>query len=183
MFASAKIESARRWLKVNYLAGLANRPLVSNWKLNLLVMAYICCALLIGFYSKLFTPSFLSGPSAFYIPITMFVFPAFLEESFFRGILIRIDSYKKSKTKILKSVFISTALFVAWHPLNALTINPGAVGFFLNPYFLLITAILGVACSFLYIFSRSLWMPILLHWATVLVWVMLLGGRNKLLEM
>jgi predicted Abi (CAAX) family protease len=31
--------------------------------------------------------------------------------------------------------------------------------------------------------SRCLWMPIIIHWLTVVVWVIFLGGRNKLLEL
>ena len=48
---------------------------------------------------------------------------------------------------------------------------------------LLIVALLGITCSVSYVLSRSLWTPIIIHWLTVVVWVIFLGGRNKLLEL
>jgi predicted Abi (CAAX) family protease len=77
----------------------------------------------------------------------------------------------------------STLLFVAWHPLNALTINPSAPALFLDPAFLLISAALGITCGYSYVVSKSLWVPVLIHWATVVVWVFFLGGRNLVLEL
>ena len=38
-----------------------------------------------------------------------------------------------------------------------------------------------MVCSIGYILSRSLWVPVLIHWVTVVVWVSFLGGRNLLL--
>jgi predicted Abi (CAAX) family protease len=105
------------------------------------------------------------------LPIILFIFPSFLEESFFRGILIPINTEEKGKKKIIFYISLSTLSFVLWHPLNALTINPAAKIFFLDPYFLLITCLLGITCSFSYIYSRSLWLPVLIHWTTVVVWV------------
>ncbi|NIO11476.1 MAG: CPBP family intramembrane metalloprotease, partial [Deltaproteobacteria bacterium] len=83
---------------------------------------------------------------------------------------------------VLLMTLISSLLFVAWHPLNALTINKGAQEIFLNPYFLFDTLCLGMACSLSYIYSRSLWVPIIIHWLTVVLWVMFFGGRNLILE-
>ena len=170
------------WVRNNYVQGLIRRPKFSI-PLLVIVVVYIIGGLTIGFLSNLFTPVVLTGPSLFYLPITLFVFPAFLEESFFRGFLIPLDTREKSRKQIILTILFSTVLFVIWHPANALTINPTAASFFLNPYFLGITFLLGLTCSILYIYTRSLWAPVALHWITVLVWVLLLGGRNKILEM
>jgi predicted Abi (CAAX) family protease len=88
-----------------------------------------------------------------------------------------------SKSRIIAYIAISTAVFVLWHPANALTINTAAVPVFLNTAFLLIVALLGITCSVSYVLSRSLWTPIIIHWLTVVVWVIFLGGRNLLLEL
>ena len=76
-----------------------------------------------------------------------------------------------------------TLLFVAWHPLNAATINPSAPTIFFDPAFLAITAVLGITCGYGYVVSKSLWVPVLIHWATVVAWVFFLGGRNLVLEL
>jgi len=83
---------------------------------------------------------------------------------------------------VLLFTLLSATLFTLWHPLNALTINPGAEALFCNPGFLLIVFCLGGVCSLSYIASRSLWVPIIIHWLTVVVWVLFLGGRNLLLQ-
>ncbi len=53
---------------------------------------------------------------------------------------------------------------------------------FLNPWFLVITGALGVTCGYGYALSRSIWVPVIIHWVTVSVWVLFLGGRNLVLE-
>jgi len=72
---------------------------------------------------------------------------------------------------------------VVWHPLNALTFNTAANPLFLDPAFLIIVTLLGLTCGYSYALSRSLWVPIIIHWATVTVWVLFLGGRNLVLEL
>lgn len=117
------------------------------------------------------------------LPFSLFVFPSLLEEAFFRGILIPNDAARRSKPRIIAYIVLSTAAFVLWHPANALTINRTAAGIFLDPAFLLIVTALGITCSVSYVLSHSLWTPIIIHWLTVVVWVIFLGGRNKLLEL
>lgn len=116
------------------------------------------------------------------LPFSLFIFPAFLEEAFFRGILIPNKIKEKGGKAVLAATLFSAAAFTLWHPLNALTVNPGAQELFLNPHFLFIVFCLGVSCSLSYIFTQSLWMPILIHWLTVLIWVLFLGGRNLVLS-
>jgi predicted Abi (CAAX) family protease len=101
------------------------------------------------------------------LPFSLFVFPSLLEEAFFRGVLIPNDAASKGKEKIVTYVVISTA----------------AAGIFLDPAFLLIVTLLSITCSVSYVFSRSLWAPIIIHWLTVFVWVVFLGGRNRLLDL
>jgi len=135
----------------------------------------------VGSAARLFNYQLLDSNLIYILPITLFVFPSLLGESFFRGILIPQDTRQKGLRRILLVSLTSSILFVLWHPLNALTINKSAQDIFFNYYFLLIVFFLGMACSLSYILSRSLWVPIIIHWITIVVWVYLLGGRNLIL--
>lgn len=117
-----------------------------------------------------------------FLPLTLFVFSSLLEETFFRGILIPRGTAKLGRGKFLQAMFGSTLIFVLWHPFNALLFNEMALNIFLDPVSLVIVAALGLSCAYGYIMSGSLWVPIIMHWATVVIWVLFLGGRNLILE-
>jgi len=171
------------YLRDNLLRGLKVSPFKAPLKSLIPVPIYVCASLAIGFYTELFSVDIVDYPMSLVLPFTLFVFPSLLEEALFRGILIPNDAANHSRTSVVLCISLSTFAFVMWHPLNALTINKAAMIFFLNPVFLLITALLGITCSISYVISRSLWMPIIIHWFTVIAWVMFLGGRNKILEL
>lgn len=171
------------YLSSNITLGLKTSPFTAPLKAWLTFPVYVLLALGIGHYSGLFEPVFLKSKMVFILPVTLFVFPSFLEEAFFRGILIPNDAKNHSKKRIWFYLVMSTVLFILWHPVNALTFNTFAIPLFLNPYFLLLCALLGITCGISYIVSRSLWIPIIIHWLTVVVWVVFLGGRNMILEM
>lgn len=173
-----KINVIKDYLKDNTLKGLQTKPKFFSIKIILPLLIFTFISLYYGFISSLFEISFLQTNSLFLIPFILFVFPSLLEEIFFRGILIPNDLKEQSNLKIYLYIVGSTLLFVIWHPLNALTINPSAVDFFLDGRFLLITTFLGLVCGYTYVHSRSLWVPIVIHWLTVLAWVVFLGGRN-----
>ncbi len=170
------------YLKSNLVAGLKSRPLNEIRLTIVFVVPYAVLALFIGFYSGLFKPGIADSKLFYFLPFTLFIFPSFLEEVFFRGIIIPHNTLEKGLKSVIISTMISTVLFVLWHPLNSLTINPKAQPIFLNPYFLAITFFLGISCSLSYICTKSLWVPVIIHWLNVLVWVLFLGGRNSILE-
>jgi len=171
-----------QYLKSNLIAGLRTSPLHGLKHNILLFIGFAFVALSIGFSTGLFKFEVLDSELMIFLPFALFIFPSLFEEAIFRGLLIPNNTRQAGTKKILLYSFISTVLFVVWHPLNALTINPGAKDFFLDPWFLLIAFVLGGVCSLGYIFSRSLWVPIIMHWLTVIIWVLLLGGRNLILE-
>ena len=171
------------YLKNNLVQGLKVSPFTAPLKSLIAVPIYGCISLIIGFYTDLFVVKVTDFPMSFILVVTLFIFPSLLEEAFFRGILIPNNARNQSKKRILAYIALSTLVFVLWHPLNALTMNKSAAPFFFNPVFLFITALLGITCSIAYIISRSLWLPIFIHWFTVIIWVVFLGGRNKLLEL
>lgn len=170
------------YLKNHFLAGLKTSPR-HQWKLSLSCFAvFALVALGLGQGSGLLQWRVADPKLFLFLPVTLFVFPSFLEEAFFRGVLLPQNTLRQGYKVIALRSLLSALLFTAWHPLNALTINPTAQKVFLDMTFLSITFLLGVVCSLGYIFSRSLWVPILMHWATVLAWVLFLGGRNLILE-
>jgi predicted Abi (CAAX) family protease len=170
------------YLKNNLLAGLKTPPF-GALKISLgLTLGYVIVAILVGFHSRLFELGITRSNLIYVLPFSLFVFPSFLEEAFFRGILIPNNAKDKGKQSIIFITLVSAVLFVLWHPLNALTVNPGAREIFLNPNFLFIVFCLGLVCSLSYIYSRSLWVPVIIHWFTVFFWVFFLGGRNLILE-
>jgi predicted Abi (CAAX) family protease len=75
---------------------------------------------------------------------------------------------------------LSLVLFVVYHPLNALTFYPVGRSTFMNPVFLLLAAVLGVACSIAYLLFGSIWPAVAIHWLAVTAWLLLLGGYRRL---
>ena len=165
------------------MQGFKVSPFRVPLKSLILVPVYVCASLAIGFYAELFSVGIIDHTMTFVLPFSLFVVPSLLEEVFFRGILIPNNAATQSKSRIAAYISVSTAAFVLWHPANALTINTTAAPVFLNPAFLLIVALLGLTCSVSYVLSRSIWTPIIIHWLTVVIWVIFLGGRNLLLEL
>ena len=116
------------------------------------------------------------------LPLSLLVMPSFLEELFFRALML---PHKTRRLAAQKKVFLSLLsifVFIAWHPINAITINLAAYPVFTNPVFLILATIMAVACTVTYLKSGSVWIPVVIHWITVLVWVFFLGGRNVVLD-
>ncbi len=170
------------FFKDNLILGLKTPPLHQIILSTSLFIVFAIIAITIGFSTGLLEFVSLESELIYVLPIVLFIFPSLFEETIFRGLLIPNDTVLKGSNVILKRSLISSSIFVIWHPLNALTINPGAKHFFLDPWFLLIVFVLGMVCSLGYIFSRSLWVPTIMHWLTVLMWVLFLGGRNLILQ-
>ncbi|MFP4262217.1 MAG: type II CAAX prenyl endopeptidase Rce1 family protein [Halomonas sp.] len=144
---------------------------------------YATASLAIGFCSGLFRLELISSEWVLVLPFTLLLFPSLLEEVVFRGLLIPRETIERGRWQVVKAMAGSTLLFVLWHPLNAVTFNRSAMPIFLDPAFLVVVALLGITCSYGYVVSKSIWVPVLIHWATVVVWVFLLGGRNLILEL
>ncbi len=171
-----------RYLKNNYVVGIKTSPLRALRFTTAVTSVYGLIATFIGINSNLFKFSTIESGITFFLPLALFIFPSFLEESFFRGVLIPNNTKEKGLKSVILISLLSSILFVVWHPLNALTINTSAQVMFLNPSFLIVVFCLGLACSLSYIYSKSLWAPVMIHWLTVVIWVFFLGGRNLILE-
>ncbi|XOZ34438.1 type II CAAX prenyl endopeptidase Rce1 family protein [Halomonadaceae bacterium KBTZ08] len=171
------------YLRTNLGQGLRISPLRVPLRTWALVPVFMILAIPVGFGAGLLNVDILYSKIAPILPLTLLVFPSLLEEAFFRGILIPRNIRQAGAPRATGAVAISTIVFVAWHPINALAFNHSAIPLFLDPWFLLIVAALGATCGYSYVISRSIWPPVLIHWATVTVWVLFLGGRNLVLEL
>ncbi len=147
-----------------------------------ILLIYTALALTIGLAGGLYSFQLIDLKRGWFLPLSLFIFPALAEEIVFRGILIPRSTSNAAISTRAWRVTASSAVFVLWHPINALTINPSAQRFFLDPIFLIVVFLLGLAAGLAYVVTRSLWVPIIMHWLTVVVWVMGLGGRNLLLD-
>ncbi len=122
-----------------------------------------------------FSPSEMAGTG-----LLILVQPALAEEILFRGLLLprRADSMSRGRLFVVAGAAL--VVYVAAHPVNALIFKPGVLTLFESPAYLVIAALLGVACTATYWISRSIWPPVAIHWLTVVAWIWLFGGRALL---
>ncbi len=169
-----------RYLRDNLWKGLKTPPFRAPARVWILFAAFAAFAAVVGFGTGLLEYDPLPLPTALLLSFTLVVFPSLVEEAVFRGLLIPRDAADRGRAAA--GIVFSTVIFVAWHPFNALVFTPSAA-VFLNPWFLVIVTALGVTCGYAYVVSRSIWVPVIIHWATVFAWVIFLGGRNLVLEL
>tara|TARA_R110002072_G_scaffold161616_3_gene313235 strand:- start:456 stop:1040 length:585 start_codon:yes stop_codon:yes gene_type:complete len=67
------------------------------------------------------------------------------------------------------------ALFVLWHPVQVWLDLPMAQPVFLEPAFLFLAGLLGLACTISWQRSGSIWPPVVMHWLVVVGWKALAG--------
>lgn len=94
--------------------------------------------------------------------------PAFAEEMVFRVGFASRSGWLRCG--------IALVLFVVWHPVQVWLGLPMAQDMFLKPGFLAIVAALGLVCTMAYRTSGSIWPPVAIHWAMVVVWKAVAGG-------
>lgn len=155
------------------------------------VAAYAAAALVLGAASEFLRPAPLPwGPRWLWLPWSMLLVPSLFEELFFRGLFLpnRIASPEAARgwrrPGPLALAVLGLAAYVLWHPLYAAVLrrlDPASPIPVFDPAFLTLTALLGLCCSACYLRTGSIWAPTAVHWASVLVWVFLLGGRNPAL--
>lgn len=154
---------------------LTTLPAAQGWALcGLIGLATGVLMAVIGFTTGLYTLT----PAVPGLPLrllTVLFVPALGEEIPFRGLLVPGPEVRRP----WPAIAISTALYVAWHPLEVLTFLPHAT-MFLRPDFLACTAILGLGCAIMRWRTGSLWPAVLLHGGFVVVWQTCLGGVSAL---
>ncbi|KRA61474.1 peptidase [Caulobacter sp. Root655] len=150
---------------------LTTLPTTRGWALcGLIALATAALMVAIGFTTGLYalTPTVPGLPLRL---LTVLFVPALGEEIPFRGLLVPGPEARRP----WGAIALSTVLYVAWHPLEALTFMPRAT-MFLRPDFLACTAILGLGCALMRWRTGSLWPAVILHGGFVVVWQTWLGG-------
>lgn len=158
-------------------------PTAKTWLHCLFVYAvFAALAITIGFSSGLLRLHLaeLSPATCALLAITTFVSPALLEELFFRVLPLPRNASKVTKSRLVLISILSLFVFVAAHPVTAWLFRPTAWVLFTSPVFLAMATLLGLACTVVYLISKSLWPPVLLHWVAVLTWITVLGGQALL---
>jgi predicted Abi (CAAX) family protease len=112
------------------------------------------------------------------LPLYIALRPAFVEELVFRVLLLPRDAASVPRRKLMAVTAAALLAFVASHPINGWLFRPAALGLFTSPIFLTCATLLGVACTAAYFVSQSIWPPMAIHWLTVVVWIVLLGGQG-----
>lgn len=109
-----------------------------------------------------------SGPGGWFaLSAGLLVFPALGEELVFRAALIPREVESMPALHRLFWLLFALGLYVLWHPLQALLWAPDRA-LFLDGGFLGLVAFFGVAATFIYTFTQSIWPAVLFHWAVVL---------------
>ena len=162
--------------------GFSNLPTVPDW-LNgiVLILVYAVIALPIGFWLNFLQLDIqYSRKIVIKIMTTSLIAPAILEELVFRVILLPQPSKYVSFKAVLVCSIVSILLFIIYHPLNGITFFSAGRETFFNPVFLFLAALLGLICTIAYLQSGSIWISVVIHWLTVVTWLLCLGGIQKL---
>ena len=111
-----------------------------------------------------------------FIPISfLFIVPlfisSFIEEIIFRGLFLPHKSRAISRVKIRYYSIFSIFMFMVWHPAIAFLYFRSTEHLFFDPIFLSIVTLMAIANTITYLRSGSLWIPILIHWVTICIWI------------
>ncbi|MGA9381318.1 MAG: CPBP family glutamic-type intramembrane protease [Phormidium sp.] len=164
-------------------AAFSTLPTINAWLIAaalLLVLTLFC--LPVGLWSNFLRIENLKASKKIILGIITgsLLFPAISEELFFRVLFLPHPQENGTAATVWFWGIISLVLFVIYHPLNAVTFFPTGRKTFFNPVFLLLAAVLGIVCNIVYEQSGSLWLPVIIHWLVVVVWLVFLGGYKQL---
>lgn len=132
---------------------------------TLVLMLYGIIAGPFGIWSGLFTlnPTI---DGLWRVALIALVVPSVLEELVFRGPLLALET---ARARFWGAATL-LALFVVWHPVNAMLFLPAAQPLFFDPRFLFLAFGLGLGATLLTFRSGRLWPAILFHWICVVAW-------------
>lgn len=156
-------------------------PSAREWWYCLIVyIAFLLCVLPLGIFSGLLSLKIAVMPPTQLLSLIgrLLLRPALFEELVFRGLLLPRDPASVDRGRLIRISIVALVVFVASHPLNGWLLRPAAFALFTDPIFLICAALLGISCTLAYYISRSLWPPVMIHWITVAIWILLLGGQG-----
>ena len=169
MVATALLAAVRQTRRA-----LGTWPDRKSWKAALALAAPATAIIALSGYlgGWLHLATMASLPSALLAAFILFFVPALAEELAFRGVLL---SWFASLSQRVGN-WLSIALYVLWHPVQALAFGQPWSAIYLQPSFLFATFILGIVLTHVRIRSQSLWPVIAIHWLLVVAWTLVLGG-------
>jgi predicted Abi (CAAX) family protease len=162
-------------------------PSLSKWLECLLYgVVGLCLIGLLAYFGKLliYNPRLEHPWRRFFIALLI---PSFGEELVFRGLLVPTQSVVKIAVMVnpWPQFGLAVAIFVFWHVFEGLTFLKSARKTFLNPWFLVCTALLGLTCAYMFYVSGSIWPCVICHALVVWVWQRYFNGLdlfNHILE-
>lgn len=131
---------------------------------------------IIGFASGLLQWAPALDEATFRLALIAIVAPALGEELLFRAAMLPAPQLDSAIP--WRAILWSTALFIAWHPVQVFIHGEGWARIVLDPAFLVCAGLLGIACARLYWRSGSIWPAVLLHWVVVVAWKALFGAPS-----
>jgi predicted Abi (CAAX) family protease len=114
------------------------------------------------------------------IALQAVIFPALSEELCFRVLFLPHPSEAVPWQQWILPAIFMLFLFILYHPLNAKTLFKAGFPTFFQPIFLILAGLLGLVCTVTYQLTGSLWAIAFIHWIVVVVWLLKLGGIEKL---
>lgn len=146
-----------------------------------LLLAFAGLIVPLGLWSHWLTPTVaLPWPQGFGLALRVLMIPALTEEGFWRVLMLPHRTERLAPRKRWLIGLAMLLMFVAMHVLSSLTLYPQGFPTFVTPLFLLAATLLGFICTLSYWVSGSGWMPVVIHWLVVFVWLMFLGGYGRL---
>ena len=158
-------------------------PTIQDWLIvTVLLLILTLCSLPIGLWCNFLKFERLKTSKKIILTIVAgsLLTPAISEELFFRVLLLPHPQENVTTAEIWFWGSMSLILFIIYHPLNGVTFFTAGRKTFFNPVFLLLAAVLGLVCTVVYVQSGSLWLPVIIHWLVVVVWLVFLGGYKQL---
>ncbi|MBD2499239.1 CPBP family glutamic-type intramembrane protease [Anabaena azotica] len=168
---------------LNRLLASLVMPNLRDWLIvGVIVLIYSAIALPIGLRSGFLSWSFTPSKPLYQLAIILrtLIFPALTEEIAFRVLPLPHPLEVINWYGWTLWAGLIVLLFLLYHPLNAKTFYKEGFPTFFHPIFLTLTGLLGLSCTIAYGLTGSLWAIALIHWIVVLVWLLALGGRQKL---
>ncbi|WP_293133707.1 CPBP family glutamic-type intramembrane protease [Microcoleus sp. bin38.metabat.b11b12b14.051] len=115
-----------------------------------------------------------------FLTIKALILPVLFEEWLFRVVLLPHPTEGVTATAWMLWIGLSLCSYIIYHPVRAITLFPEGYPTFCQPIFLLLTGLLGVACTVVYGLTGSAWAAIFVHWIVAAIWLFGLGGQRQL---
>lgn len=170
----------RTWRERTWRAMTARPKAADWWEMLGVLSVFVLVAVPIGMALGVLE---LTGPGDTFATLLAYaavalVLPGVAEEYVFRVLLLPHPSESsKRDARWWTQVVTVLLLYVLWHPVNAWLFVTWARPLFYDSAFLLLCALLGVACTITYLRSGSIWPAVILHWAVDVGWKLAFGGR------